>query len=330
MAEIVLGVASSHSPQLSTPAHDWRLHAERDRNNQQLWFRGKTYDYEALAALRAGERLEEQVTEEVWEQRYAAIEAGIRKVAHLLEEAAPDVVVIVGDDQRELFLDDGTPTFAVYWGQEAYLYGVPASEVMPAMRPSHWANHGERDETFPTVPELGLHLIQSLMDESFDVVHLRRQPAGRSIGHAFVFVEHRLLTARRPPVVPVMINTYFPPNQPTAERCYRFGQALGRAIRSWNGANARRRVALVASGGLSHFVIDEALDHRIVEGIRAGDAAALTTIDQNLLTSGTSEVRCWIAVAGACQGLKGEVLDYIPAYRTPAGTGCGMAFARWS
>lgn len=31
MAAIVVGIAASHSPQLSTPSELWRLHAERDR-----------------------------------------------------------------------------------------------------------------------------------------------------------------------------------------------------------------------------------------------------------------------------------------------------------
>ncbi|MCY4625181.1 MAG: hypothetical protein OXC99_09325 [Chloroflexi bacterium] len=41
------------------------------------------------------------------------------------------------------------------------------------------------------------------------------------------------------------------------------------------------------------------------------------------------EVLCWIAAAGACDHLNMELLEYIPGYRSPAGTGCGLAFARW-
>jgi 3-O-methylgallate 3,4-dioxygenase len=77
-------------------------------------------------------------------------------------------------------------------------------------------------------------------------------------------------------------------------------------------------------------VIDEELDARILDGLKAGDGARLGALTQSELTSGTSEVRNWIALAGATQDLKMEVLDYVPTYRSPAGTGCGMAFVRWS
>jgi 3-O-methylgallate 3,4-dioxygenase len=45
--------------------------------------------------------------------------------------------------------------------------------------------------------------------------------------------------------------------------------------------------------------------------------------------AGTSEIRNWFVVAAAAnQG--GEVVDYVPAYRTPTGVGCGMGFAYWN
>ena len=49
-----------------------------------------------------------------------------------------------------------------------------------------------------------------------------------------------------------------------------------------------------------------------------------------ILRSGTSEALNWITAGGALSGLSFELLDYIPAYRSPAGTGVGMAFATWN
>ena len=48
MAEIVLGIGSSHGPLLSTPPEQWDLRAKADRENKKHWFRGKTYDFETL------------------------------------------------------------------------------------------------------------------------------------------------------------------------------------------------------------------------------------------------------------------------------------------
>ena len=50
----------------------------------------------------------------------------------------------------------------------------------------------------------------------------------------------------------------------------------------------------------------------------------------NKLNSGNSEIRNWITVAGACEHLNVNWQDYVPCYRSVAGTGCGMGFAVWS
>ena len=88
-------------------------------------------------------------------------------------------------------------------------------------------------------------------------------------------------------------------------------------------------MAVIASGGLSHFVVDEALDRRVLDGITARDATSLGGLSRDQLRSGTSEILNWITAAGALEGLTATVLDYVPGYRTPVGTGAGMAFAYW-
>jgi len=326
MAEIVLGVAASHSPQLSTPAELWRLHQERDRQNRDLRFRGQVYDYEGLLQARQGEHLDAQIDDAVWAEKHARCDRAIDALAETLAETAPDLVVIIGDDQRELFLDDGMPTLAIFWGESVESIPKPEEELPPSLRPARWANYGEQRESYRCVPELGRHMVERMMIEGFDVAQLREQPAGRSIGHAFNFVRIRLMRDHAVPMVPVLVNTYFPPNQPTAARCYAFGQAIRRAVESWDDGS---RVAIAASGGLSHFVIDEELDQRVLEAFRARDSARLAAIPQEELMSGTSEIRNWVVVAGAAEHLDVEVLDYVATYRSPAGTGCGMAFARW-
>ena len=329
MAKIVLGLASSHSPQLSTPSEQWQLHAERDKGNKELWFRGNVYDYDQLAEVRAADHFERQLDEDTWNSKYQTCEAGIAELGKTLQDVRPDVLVVVGDDQRELFLDDGMPTLAVYWGDTIEAIPPDLEKLPPSIRVAAWARGKER-ELYPCVPELGRHIVEQMMSEGYDVSQMQRQPDGRGVGHAFTFVRVRLMGGRPIPIVPVMINTYFPPNQPTAGRCYGFGEALGRAIRSWDGGQSSTRVGVVASGGLSHFVIDEDLDNRILDGLQAGDPTRLSGLAQNELKSGTSEVRNWITLAGAAQDLTMELLSYVPTYRSPAGTGCGMAFARWS
>jgi hypothetical protein len=131
-----------------------------------------------------------------------------------------------------------------------------------------------------------------------------------------------------PPSVPVIFNVHYPPNQPTVARCLEVGRALRKAIRSWDG---HKQIALVASGGLSHFVINEELDHQVLDAMARGDEVALQRLPEDLFQSGTAEIKNWLPVIAAmnAEGLTFHQVDYVPCYRSEAGTGNAMAFVYW-
>jgi hypothetical protein len=85
----------------------------------------------------------------------------------------------------------------------------------------------------------------------------------------------------------------------------------------------------VASGGLSHQVLDEATDRHVLGALERKDAATLCSIPVKQLQASTSETLNWITVAGGCEELAFHLVDYVPVSRTPAGTGGGWAFAYW-
>jgi 3-O-methylgallate 3,4-dioxygenase len=220
------------------------------------------------------------------------------------------------------------PAILVYWGETIENNPLDMGDEAPEFWKRARSQYYEKEtmRAYPVASELGLHLIGSLIDQGFDVAHSKRLGKPRGEGHAFGFVHRRLMPEKVVPVVPVALNTYYPPNQPRPARCYELGKAIRQAVRSAkNGA----RVAVVASGGLSHFTVDEELDRLVLDACRRGDGAALSSIPPAKLNSGSSEIRNWITVAGAAEHLSTDWQEYVPCYRSAAGTGCGMGFAVW-
>jgi len=127
----------------------------------------------------------------------------------------------------------------------------------------------------------------------------------------------------------VLMNTYFEPNQPPVRRCFEFGRSMGRAVKAWK---RDARVAVAGSGGLTHFAIDEELDRQLLRALRERDLDTLLSVPENVLQAGTSEYKNWIAALGVLweTDLEMDLIDYIPCYRSEAGTGAGMGFATWN
>jgi hypothetical protein len=332
MAEIVVGIASSHTPQLSSGVDMWPDHADRDRRvGEQPRLIGKDGEYHTYDEILAlgDPAMALQLDQAVWDAKYLRCQDAIATLAERLAKAEPDIAVVIGDDQRELFLDDGIPAFACYAGDE--LVDMPPDDEARARQPkgiraAAWAVHADQPERHPVNAELSHHIAEQLALADYDITLFTQQPAGRTLGHAFTFPRYRLGLPAATPLVPIFINTYYQPNVPSAARCYGVGQVIRRAVASWEDD---ARVAVVASGGLTHFVIDEDLDRRVLTGITERDASLLTSLPRASLRSGNSEILNWVAAAGALEGLTATAVDYVPGYRSPAGTGTGMAFAYW-
>ena len=314
-------------PQLSAPPEAWPKFGENDKNNPELLGRDGLYHPYAEFLAHADPALSKQLTPEVWQAKWERCQKGVDWIGERIAEVSPDVLIVIGDDQEELFQEENTPALLVYWGEQVLNTPRIYPEKVPApVKAAGWG-YGEEVETFPGAAGLGRHLIETMIDREFDVSHSRALKPDRGVGHAFGFVYHRLLKGRTIPTLPIMINTYYPPNQPTPKRCYEIGRTIREAVESWD---SEARVAVLGSGGLSHFIIDEELDQEMIQAMRDGDGERLSSVPRKLLNSGTSESRNWIAAAGAASDLKMNLFDYIPCYRSPAGTGCAMAFADWS
>ncbi len=310
MAKVVLGIGTSHSPQLSVPGQQWQLMREKDETDPRL-------DYPGLLAKanQVYPNLASELTEEKFEQRYAACQRGIKALGKIVSETPLDAIVIFGDDQHEQFGDENMPAVAIYHGETCTVKRKqrPNTASWMAVEASNWEN---KYPEYPAQPDLAWHLIETLTDEEFEITRCSTLRENIGIGHAFSFLYRR-----------IMVNTYYPPNQPTPRRCYALGQAVRRSIQSWGNGE---RVAVMASGGLSHVILDEELDRFVLDGLLEQDADKLAAIPRQKLRGGTSEILNWVAVAGATEHLTPNLIDYVPTYRSPAATGCGMTFAHWN
>jgi hypothetical protein len=335
MASIVFGAGTSHTPMLNMTAEEWPLFEELDRHRAHLHTDGRAATYDDLLGAAPASVLAE-ITPDKHTRRHAEAMTAVDRLRDGLVGAGLDAVIVVGDDHKEVYHDDNMPSVLVYRGET--IANVPnrtgrspGASVDGPRRPN-WmqraaARYYEESETrhYPVHAGLANHLITALVEVEFDVSSANALPAGEGEGHAFGFV-HRRLMEKAIPVVPIVLNTYYPPNQPSPRRCYRLGQAIRQAIESYPG---NLRVGVVASGGLSHFTVDEELDREVIRALSEKDADALQGLPRRRLNSGNSEIRNWICAGGALEHLDLRWVTYCPGYRTPAGTGTGLCFAHW-
>ena len=338
MARVVLGMGLSHTPQLHTPPEQWDIRVEADRRNKAHRFRGKNYDWDGLKKARESDHLEAEASLERRVDRLDRAHRSLEKLAEIYRRARPDVAVIIGNDQHELFDETVMPAFTVFWGER--IENIPRSEDQIARLPAgiHIADPGHvppQTQVYPGLPALGRHIIESVIAEEFDVAHSRAlhkvDPSHSilsGIPHAYGFVYRQIMKDDVIPNVPVILNTFYPPNQPGVRRCFAFGQAIGRAIQSWP---EDRTVAIFGSGGLSHFVVDPQFDRKFLDALRDLDIDALAAPGEEMYQSGTSECKNWITAAGVLSttALKMTLLSYDPFIRSEGGTGTGAAFAYW-
>ena len=297
MAHLVGCAAMSHAPQLMLNPDQW--HLLQNRENERL-------------PDKPG--LEKETAEVKWAKWRGCMEA-IETLRQRVSALHPDVLIVVGDDQHENLVDDNMPPFTIYMGAEA-----EASVSLRYLKQPK----SENRTRYRADAKLAEGLINGLMDEGFDPAYSKQTRYEGGLGHAFARVLKFLMPDAGCRIVPVMVNTYYPP-APSAHRCVQFGRALAAILRQ---LPSEDRVVIVGSGGLSHTKIDESLDEAFLTALEKNDLAAMGSMSAADLVEGTSEIRNWIVTAAAAD-TQGQVVKYFPLYRTRTGVGCAMGFAHW-
>jgi len=297
MATVALVVAFAHTPYLFVPPARWPLLRQ---------------------AIRGGRDVRADLPRESDAEKAAKHARCLDAFARLrdsLAKARVDALIVIGDDQRELFRHLVAP-FAVWTGGRVAGRSLPGRVVE--------ATGEDARAEYTGHPALARALVPGMGGRGFDLAFLDAAEDPRAMpGHAFVPPLGYLMPEPALPVVPLMVNCYYPP-QPAAARCHAFGKALRATLAEVAGVG---RVAVAVSGGLWHTpgqpdaTIDEAFDRGVLDALAAGRGEALTALPEAALVSGTGEVRNWIVGAGITGEVPWSVIDYVPIWYSPIGAG---------
>jgi aromatic ring-opening dioxygenase catalytic subunit (LigB family) len=231
-----------------------------------------------------------------------------------IKAARPDVLIEISPDHWVNFFIDNLPGICV---------GVGETHDGP---PEPWLKEFPH-RTIPGHPELASHIVATAFERDFEPSVSYRL----ALDHGFCIPLWKAGLDPLPAIVPIVLNDLEPPH-PSVKRCFAWGSMLADAIASYPG---RLRVAILATGGLSHSIgeptmgeIDEAFDRACLRHFESGDPRALFEFLNEHLPgagNGAAEIRNWVAAHGAARGRGFDLIRYDPIPEVYVG--CG--FASW-
>src|SRR6266849_6542313 len=221
--------------------------------------------------------------------------AAMQELGKVLDETKPDVIVFFGSDHVETFSVTCIPTFAIIAGSRAI------------------AKFAGREYNLPVHRDLAEDLLCKLViDHEFDVAYSE----DAELGHAFAVPFEYVIGKRKIPIVPFFTNVYVPP-LPTPRRCAAFGKAIADIVKG-----RKERVAVIASGGMSHYPGTSKymkpefdFDRWLVSQFEVANTDALLNMTGTQLDEvGNTEMLSWAGLFGAIGPEEGELIDYIPTW----------------
>lgn len=244
----------------------------------------------------------------------AKTRAGFAALGRALREAEPDVLVAFTSEHVVNITPRCAPPFLLGTGPSHRIYDEPLFHLPTGRVSSH--------------PEFAQGLLAACGQSGVDLAH----STDLALDHGTVLPLHLMGVLDDIPVVVVIINSLFRP-LPDLGRCWALGQVVGEYARDgWPG-----RVALLATGGISHSVgdarmgsVDVEFDRRFVTALRSGDdeeLRRLTDGDLDAAGNGTHEVRNWLALRAAVPGWRAEAVVAEPLVE---GWGTGVYQFQWA
>jgi hypothetical protein len=204
MARIVLGLGTSHSPLLSLDGSRWAERAADDLRSRSLnTSDGRWLTYDQLRA-EVGDRYASVSTREHFIAKAAICQSALDRLAAELAAAAPDIVVIIGDDQGELFSLSNMPAVSIFYGDKIVTRPRRIDASSPSWLPTVAKGYAmDQAHAFQGAPAFALDLIERLISNEVDVGAAARvdDPQQAGFGHAYGFVARRLFGDKPIPIV---------------------------------------------------------------------------------------------------------------------------------
>jgi aromatic ring-opening dioxygenase catalytic subunit (LigB family) len=230
--------------------------------------------------------------------------AGFHEVGRRLAATRPDLLVMFVNDHLQNFPYSNMPSFCIGLADS---YDAPAPGAAAFMKiPAR---------TIAGAPAVGMALLEAGLAGGIDFAYSYEIESWDELAVPL----HFLSPDGAIPVLPIYTNCAAPP-LPIMRRCHAMGAFVGDFLRSRPG---RERVALVATGGISHWVgtpetgrINSDWDHVVLDHIGRADLEPLLRLTHAEIErdggNGGQEIRNWMALLGAVPGWKGEALAYEP------------------
>ncbi len=220
--------------------------------------------------------------------------AAMRELGKILDETKPDVILFLGSDHLETFSMSCMPTFGIVAGSRAK------------------AEFAGRHFDLPIHREMAEDFLYKLVRKDFDIAYSE----DAVLGHTFAVPFDFLIAGRAIPVIPFFTNVYLPP-LPSPKRCAALGRAIAEIV-----AERPERVAIIASGGMSHYPgtwkypqPEFNFDRWVIQELEKGNTNAVLdlTVEQ-LDATGNTELLPWAVLLGAIGKQPGELLQYTPTW----------------
>lgn len=239
---------------------------------------------------------------------------GLEKAKAMLQASRPDVAIISGSDHVRTFFYDNVPAFCIGVGEKA----------------QSWGDGGTPSTEITVHSDMARFMLREALNRGWDIAYSEDM----RLDHAYLIPITQLLAGMDIPIVPIFQNCNLPPYT-TMKRCLEVGGILREIIEAWPGSE---RVALIGSGGISHWVgvpemgkINPEFDRTFISQIEQKDFEAIAAYTEEQIEelggNGAQELRAWATVLGATKDfdLKSTCYEPIEEWATGMGIMAGLA-----